>query len=342
LVIKYGTNCQTAVRNVNIYSGGLPIDVSTTAATCGSSNGSATAIMPDASKKYFYSIDNNRFQESPVFLDLKAGRYTMYVRETASDLCPKQTSFAVAGPDSLKYDLKKTDCFDVRVLNISGGTSPYRVSLDGGKTFVSGYIFPQSPNYLATNLPSGEYSIVVADNAGCATIPVRVRIDNKITAKVTATLSMPDEPTGEIRITDIRGGNAPYEVSIDGLNWAVVKDKTLPVDTVITAQHMGRYVVYIRDANGCVKEYETEIQESKFTIPNIFTPNGDGVNDTFFIRNLPAGTFVTISNRWGKIIYKSSNYQNDWTGEGYSEGIYYFTVNIAGQGQHNGWVEIKR
>jgi gliding motility-associated-like protein len=342
LIIKYGASCQSAVRNINIYSGGLPIDVATTAATCGSANGSATAIMPDVSKKYFYSIDNSRFQESPVFLDLKAGLYTMFVRESASDLCPKQTGFAVAGPDSLKYDLKKTDCFDIRVLSIRGGTSPYRVSLDGGKTFVSGYIFPQSPNYLATNLLPGEYSIVVADNAGCSTIPVRVRIDNKITAKVTATLSMPDEPTGEIRVGDIRGGNAPYEVSIDGLNWAVVKDKTLPIDTVITAQHMGRYVVYIRDANGCVKEYETEILESKFTVPNIFTPNGDGVNDTFFIRNLPAGTFVTISNRWGKIIYKTSNYQNDWNGDGYSEGIYYYTVNISGQGQYSGWVEIKR
>ncbi|MFC5535116.1 gliding motility-associated C-terminal domain-containing protein [Rhodocytophaga aerolata] len=342
LIIKYGASCQTAVRNINIYSGGLPVGVATTAATCGASNGSATAVMADASKKYFYSIDNNRFQESPVFLDLKAGKYTMYVRESANDLCPKQTEFTVAGPDSLTYDLEKVDCFDVRVLNIKGGTSPYRVSLDGGKTFVSGYIFPQSPNYLASNLAPGEYSIVVADDAGCSTVPVRVRIDNKITAKVTATLSLPDEPTGEIKITDIRGGNAPYEVSIDGRNWAVVKDKTLPVDTVITTQPMGKYVVYIRDANGCVKEYETEIKESKFTIPNIFTPNGDGVNDTFFIRNLPTGTFVTISNRWGKIIYTSNNYQNDWNGEGYAEGIYFYTVNIAAQGQFNGWVEIKR
>ncbi len=342
LIIKYGASCQTAVRNINIYSGGLPVGVATTAATCGSANGSATAVMADASKKYFYSIDNSQFQESPVFLDLKAGKYTMYVRESANDLCPKQTEFAVAGPDSLTYDLEKVDCFDVRVLNIKGGTSPYRVSLDGGKTFVSGYIFPQSPNYLASNLAPGEYSIVVADDAGCSTLPVRVRIDNKITAKVTATLSLPDEPTGEIKITDIRGGNAPYEVSTDGRNWAVVKDKTLPIDTVITTQPMGKYVVYIRDANGCVKEYETEIKESKFTIPNIFTPNGDGVNDTFFIRNLPTGTFVTISNRWGKIIYTSNNYQNDWSGEGYAEGIYFFTVNIAAQGQFNGWVEIKR
>jgi hypothetical protein len=65
LIIKYGASCQTEVRNINIYSGGLPVGISTTAATCGAANGSATAIMSDASKKYFYSIDNNRFQESP-------------------------------------------------------------------------------------------------------------------------------------------------------------------------------------------------------------------------------------------------------------------------------------
>ncbi len=198
LIVKYGTNCQTTVKSININSGGLPIDVATTAATCGAPNGSATAVLSDASKKYFYSLDNVSFQESPVFLDLRAGKYTMYVRENANDACPKQTTFVVPGPDLLMYDLKKTDCFDIRILNIRGGTAPYKVSLDGGKTFVSGYIFPQSPNYMANDLASGEYSIVVTDELGCSTVPVHVRIDNKITAKVTATLSLPDEPTGEI------------------------------------------------------------------------------------------------------------------------------------------------
>jgi gliding motility-associated-like protein len=182
----------------------------------------------------------------------------------------------------------------------------------------------------------------VLDSKNCASIPTRVRIDNKIVAKIRATLSMPDEPTGEIRITDIRGGNAPYEVSIDGVNWGIVKDKSIPIDTVITAQPIGSYIVYIRDASGCIKEYTTIIEESKFTIPNVFTPNRDGVNDTFFIRNLPAGTFVTISNRWGKVIYSSSNYQNDWDGGNYPDGIYYFSVNIAAEGQFTGWVQIWR
>jgi gliding motility-associated-like protein len=153
---------------------------------------------------------------------------------------------------------------------------------------------------------------------------------------------MPDEPTGEIRITDIRGGNAPYEVSIDGVTWGLVKDKSIPIDTVITTLPMGRYTVYVRDASGCVKEYETEIKESKFMIPNVFTPNNDGVNDTFFIRNLPAGTFVTITNRWGKIVYTSKDYQNDWDGGSYPDGVYYYSVNIAGSGQFTGWIQIWR
>lgn len=65
-------------------------------------------------------------------------------------------------------------------------------------------------------------------------------------------------------------------------------------------------------------------------IPNLFTPNGDGNNDTFEIRGLElfAENDLIIVNRWGNQVYKSDNYRNDWTGEGLNEGTYYYILRV--------------
>jgi len=51
-----------------------------------------------------------------------------------------------------------------------------------------------------------------------------------------------------------------------------------------------------------------------FNIPNAFSPNGDGINEVFRIQGLKAQSSLTIFNRFGKLIYQSENYNNDWNG----------------------------
>lgn len=65
----------------------------------------------------------------------------------------------------------------------------------------------------------------------------------------------------------------------------------------------------------------------KIEIPNIFTPNNDGFNDTFEIRGIESceETRLTIRNKYGKIIYDVMNYNNEWTGNDFPEGVYTFT-----------------
>jgi gliding motility-associated-like protein len=337
VVLEYGNGCRTAAREVVITSSGIPFNVKTTPATCGSPNGSAEAMISVTGKKYFYSINNTNFFDAPLFTNLKPGEYKMYIRENANDPCANVLPFIVGGPDSLKARIRRENCNDIVLSPITGGVKPYRISVDGGNTFVSGNLFTGS--YVISNLPDGNYEVVVIDNQDCRTFPVKIRINNTLAAKVKTTLSMPDEPTGEIRITDIRG-EGPYEVSLNGTDWAMVKDTSIPYDTTITGQPVGDYIVYLRDINGCVKVYPGTVKESTFLIPNVFTPNNDGVNDTFFIRNLPTGTIVRIVSRWGKVVFESNNYQNDWNGGEYPDGIYYYTVNIAGKGTYSGWVQI--
>jgi gliding motility-associated-like protein len=105
-----------------------------------------------------------------------------------------------------------------------------------------------------------------------------------------------------------------------------------------------------QSANGCVGEVSSQLVSFIIAepiggcgviIPNVFTPNGDGSNDVFEIRNLPSNSSVTITNRWGKEVYRSSDYQNDWSADSISDGIYYYRIVVDGE-PITGWVEILR
>ena len=65
-------------------------------------------------------------------------------------------------------------------------------------------------------------------------------------------------------------------------------------------------------------------------IPNVFTPNGDGVNDRFEIKNLHLykESEISIINRWGNSVYEKKGYENIWDGNGLDEGTYFFVLKV--------------
>jgi len=62
------------------------------------------------------------------------------------------------------------------------------------------------------------------------------------------------------------------------------------------------------------------------SIVNVFTPNGDGFNDFFVIKNIEyfPGSRLLIFNRWGETVYESNDYKNDWDGLGQPAGTYFY------------------
>ena len=80
----------------------------------------------------------------------------------------------------------------------------------------------------------------------------------------------------------------------------------------------------------------------KLKIPNIFTPNGDGYNDYFEIgydNGEPINDLnryflshkLVIFNRWGRIVYESTDYHNDWDGDKLPDGTYFYVLECTGK-----------
>jgi gliding motility-associated-like protein len=89
----------------------------------------------------------------------------------------------------------------------------------------------------------------------------------------------------------------------------------------------------------------------EINVSQAITPNGDGVNDTWVIYNLSnyPGTIVRVFNRWGKEVFYSNDYQNNWTGH-YKDnseklptsGSYFYQIDLRGDGSIDaqGWLYI--
>lgn len=81
--------------------------------------------------------------------------------------------------------------------------------------------------------------------------------------------------------------------------------------------------------------------EMPFDIPNGITPNGDGYNDQWIITGCDQCK-VWIYNRWGSLIYESTNYDNSWDGDNNPSGAYYYIIEQDNGQTHKGDLNILR
>ncbi|RZK97747.1 MAG: gliding motility-associated C-terminal domain-containing protein, partial [Hymenobacter sp.] len=85
-------------------------------------------------------------------------------------------------------------------------------------------------------------------------------------------------------------------------------------------------------------------------IPNAFTPNGDGRDDTWEIERIGnfSGNQVIVFNRWGNKIFETQHYQrgNEWDGTMKGQpapfGTYYYLIKLGTGRTYTGWVTVLR
>ena len=98
--------------------------------------------------------------------------------------------------------------------------------------------------------------------------------------------------------------------------------------------------VIVTSADGCMYEddYCITVEPSRFQVPNVFTPNGDGTNDAFkvfYAGNIEIVEFK-VFNRWGNLVYDNDDPQNGWDGTYKNElapsDVYIYTISIRNSG----------
>ena len=200
-----------------------------------------------------------------------------------------------------------------------GEISEWQYSLDG-QNFQSGSTF--------SNLAAGWYTIYILDETGDTEVrEVEVPVRKEMKIEEASILSSDClHPTGTIQLS-ITGGNYPYTFSF--------ADRAPQGDPFFQEVGEGKHPLRVTDALGCSLDTFLVIPKNPcpLYIPNVFSPNGDGVNDMFQIRvagdeNILITRFF-IFDRWGNNVYKEYNLRVQSTQQWW-DGTYKHFTSSAG------------
>jgi large repetitive protein len=258
---------------------------------------------------------------------LAAGTYTCAI--TDANGCTSTQTVTVTQPNALSASTNSGNACAGLPVNISatanGGVAPYTYAWDNGVTTAA-----QTVTVGITTT----FTVTITDANGCTTTGTSTAtIDPSPTASFTsnATNGFFDYTTGNLCFTDNSGGATTWLWDLNGN----VNTQQSPCVT-ITAADTGTYCAQLLVANsaGCTDTTEVcfEIGHTDYFVPNVFTPNADGVNDVFFITNSGMQNLhCEIYDRWGVLIYEWDTTTGGWDGHTTSgneatDGVYYFVV----------------
>ena len=224
-------------------------------------------------------------------------------------------------------------------LSLSGGFIPssetYQWQLDGVDI-----LSEVNNGYIGINT-SGVYTAVVTVGNCVETFSVTV-INTNIDASFTIVV---DDALCTITntITGTTGG--VFTFNPDPGDGAIIN----PVTGVIqnTAVNGFYTVEYTVSNNGCAASTLVSFTISNgCVIPTGFSPNNDGINDSFDIAWLEALN-IEVYNRYGAKVYEKVNYRDEWYGvsdDGHElpTGTYYYVLEIPNSNPIKGWVYINR
>ena len=235
---------------------------------------------------------------------------------------------------------KDTGCvpFDISIINnssiISGSIATYDYSWGDGNTGTG--ISPSHTYDLSGSYPIKVYA---TSDKGCKDSllladPVVVFDNPKADFNYD-----PKEPSTLKNIITLVDSS-----SLDAIQWLwSVSDGSSYIGS--TTQHMfadsGYYNITLRiiNDNGCFDEITKRIYVNAdlfIHIPSSFSPNGDGINDTYGLAGMTQGVFkmqMDIYNRWGEKVFRSENVNDRWdgnfNGKPAPQGVYIFKVRYT-------------
>jgi len=197
------------------------------------------------------------------------------------------------------------------------GNFPYTYLWDNGEVLVH------------ANVCSGSHWVEVTDNLGCV---IRADFDIDpllITLDPAETIIECSLENLDVELEAIAsGGTAPY---------TYVWSNGSTENPLNVALNPGNYSVSVMDNNACTKDTAFVIATmSAECVPNVFTPNGDNVNDTWSLENtfLYQDSEIRVYGRFGKLMFQSVGYDTPWNGKNEKgndvpDGVYFYSIEIG-------------
>lgn len=328
---------------------------------------SSTPSVPPSS---FIDVSNGTF----AFNNLTNGNYEVIINHTS--LCPAKLPVSIAGgPDPVGFIGQITEklCFEdrayIKLTDIRGKSGlNFIAEISDNSGIYKSVTLPFASTLLPVEIDipdQGAFEIILLQDQSSVTpctlprtsLPFSFTMDVPEapldTIGIVKKISLPDLPTGALSGKILESLEEPYEAKLE-LTEPIEAGQSFSTDFEILTRnpetgdvrfsyskiYAGGYTFTLRDSFGCVKTYDLTIDfNPDLFIPNIFTPDGDGVNEEFYIRNLPVNSGLEITDRWGQSIYSSTNYSNDWSAKGTPDGIYYYKL-VIGNKKYTGWIEV--
>lgn len=175
---------------------------------------------------------------------------------------------------------------------------------------------------------SGSYSATVTSTAGCTTsADINVQFfPNPILNLPSYAVCVPSKKTATLTAPE---GMTSYTWNgQSGTNTYVV-------------DHPETITLIVTDANGCQATQDVQVVDEcpNISIPNAFTPNGDGINDTWDIVGLEYDQTATVKifTRNGQQVFESKGYPKPWDGQYKGKqlpsGVYYYIIKTKNNSQ---------
>lgn len=296
--------------------------------TCeGYTDGSVYVWAAGGTKPYRFALSNEKYSFADSFPSLGEGTYLVKLKDNKG--CTAEQTVTLKGyPHILKLNSTDTfvSCFGKSDGSLSfaatGGNPPLKYVMETTRDTgsIAYYTHLRSRNYLITVIDSTGCYKSFTENVGSPD-PLRIGL-NAVHNDCSGA-----DTNGQITVL-VSGGTRPYTYM-----WQAAEGK----DSVIRNLANGWYGILVSDAHNCIDSGKQEVYYDNCctpSIPNAFTPNGDGRNDV--IRILYKGDIklkeFSIYNRYGQQVFTTSNIDQGWDGRflGREEelGVYYYYVKM--------------
>jgi gliding motility-associated-like protein len=301
-----------------------------TSVTCfGLPDGAIDVTVSGGTPSYTYEWYNSQYVLAALTQDISGMPADQYYLEVTDTLgCSGSVTLSISQPVALSVQMSHTDVYcagygtATAACVAAGGSQPYTYLWSNGDN---------SPQI--DSLYSGSYTVTVTDSNSCfVTDSVKVVQSDSIKLDFTSTpVSCIDQHDGKAAVY-ATGGNGDYNYSWS--NGAVIPQ--------IEDIDAGLYSVLVTDLMGCTGEGSVMVLKNEIeciSIPSCFTPNDDGTNDTWIIKDaeLYPQLFLEIYNRWGQKVFGVDGSYEAWDGKYKGNPMpaetYYYFLRITPESQ---------